>query len=170
MSLTHDHHRENAEVYTDPLICMKKSLELLEEINLPRGPLLLEDVARLKKETDHCFKKIKKTVTYAAEVTSFVKNRRLKNITGVKTKELAFWVNVSDISIKDPQSKKITFAIPSGIKKSFPVSALELEEEEEKKEEVNKEDDKEKEKNISVYILRTLDMLFLLLISLGVVG
>ncbi|WMV53211.1 hypothetical protein MTR67_046596 [Solanum verrucosum] len=80
---------------------------------------------------------------------SFVENHRLKNITGVKTKELAFWVNVSDISIKDPQSKKITFAIPSGIKKSFPVSAFELEEEE-KKEEVNKEDEEEKEKNISV--------------------
>ncbi|KAH0745225.1 hypothetical protein KY290_006980 [Solanum tuberosum] len=157
MSLIYDHHRENAEVYTDPLICMKKSLELLEEINLPRGILPLEDVVEVgrnhetgfvwlkqKKETDRCFKKIKKTVTYAAEVTSFVENRRLKNITGVKTKELAFWVNVSDISINDPQSKKITFAIPSDIKKSFPVSTFELEEEEEKKEEVNTE------KNISV--------------------
>ncbi|KAK6775036.1 hypothetical protein RDI58_026037 [Solanum bulbocastanum] len=86
MSLTHDHHRENAEVYTDPLICMKKSLELLEEINLPRGILPLENVVKAgrnhetgfvwlkqKKETDHCFKKIKKTGTYAAEVASLSK-------------------------------------------------------------------------------------------------
>ncbi|MCD7451681.1 hypothetical protein HAX54_013002 [Datura stramonium] len=152
MSLTH---RENAEVYTDPSMCMKKSLELLEEINMPRGLLPLEDIVEVgrnhesgfvwlkqKKETDHCFKKIKRTVTYAAEVTSFVENRRLKNITGVKTKEFAFWVNVSDISIKDPESNKITFAIPSGLKRTFPVSAFELEEEEETKEEVNKEEEK----------------------------
>ncbi|KAG5574185.1 hypothetical protein H5410_054319 [Solanum commersonii] len=105
MSLIYD--RENAEVYTDPLICMKKSLELLEEINLPHGILPLEDVVEVGR--NH-------------ETGSFVENRRLKNVTGVKT---------------------------NGIKKSFPVSALELEEEEEKKEEVNKEDD-EKEKNISV--------------------
>ncbi|KAJ8551698.1 hypothetical protein K7X08_021713 [Anisodus acutangulus] len=125
-----DNRRENAEVYTDPLICMQKSLELLKEINMPRGLLPLEDIVEVgrnhetgfvwlkqKKETDHCFKKIKKTVTYAAEVTSFVEDRRLKNITGVKTKELSFWVNISDISIEDPQSNKITFAIPSGIKR-----------------------------------------------------
>ncbi|KAK4359976.1 hypothetical protein RND71_022205 [Anisodus tanguticus] len=155
-----DNRRENAEVYTDPLICMQKSLELLKEINMPRGLLPLEDIVEVgrnnetgfvwlkqKKETDHCFKKIKKTVTYAAEVTSFVEDRRLKNITGVKTKELSFWVNISDISIKDPQSNKITFAIPSGIKRSFPVSAFEEEENNEDGEEEIKKEAEEEENN-----------------------
>ncbi|XP_060185873.1 uncharacterized protein LOC132615308 [Lycium barbarum] len=136
-----ENHRENAEVYTDPLICMQKCLQLLDEINLPRGIFPLEDIVeagrnhetgfiwlKQKKETDHYFKKIKRTVTYAVEVTSFVEDRRLKNITGVKTKELSFTVNVSDIWIKDPKSNKITFAIPSGIKRTFPVSAFEEEE------------------------------------------
>lgn len=157
MSLIHDH-RENAEIYTDPLICKKKSLELLEEIDMPRGILPLEDIVEVgrnhesgfvwlkqKKETNHCFEKIRKTVVYAAEVTAFVENRRLKNVTGVKTKELAFWVNIVDISIKDRKSNKIIFAIPSGIKRSFPISAFELEEEEEKKEEKKVEGNKEEE-------------------------
>ncbi|OIT34737.1 PREDICTED: uncharacterized protein LOC109244292 [Nicotiana attenuata] len=146
-------HRENAEIYTDQLLCVKKSFELLEEINMPRGLLPLEDIVEVgrnhetgfvwlkqKKVTDHCFKKIKKTVTYAAEVTAFVEDRRLKNITGVKTKELSFWVNISDICIKDPESKKIIFGIPSGIRRTFPASAFE--EEEEKKEEEKTKDKK----------------------------
>lgn len=105
-------------------------------------------MVEVKEETEHRFKKIKKRlVLMLLRLHSFVENRRLKNITGVKTKEPPFWVSVSDISVKDDESNKITFAIPSGIKRSYPASAFELEEEEEKKEDVNKE---EEEENVSV--------------------
>ncbi|XP_009590351.4 uncharacterized protein [Nicotiana tomentosiformis] len=151
-----ENHRENAEIYTDQLLCLKKSFELLEEINMPRGLLPLEDIVEVGRNHETGFvwlKRItaskqqkKKTVTYAAEVSAFVEDRRMKNITGVKTKELSFWVNISDICIKDPESKKIIFGIPSRIKRTFPASAFE--EEEEKKEE-EKTEDKTKKKKIN---------------------
>ncbi|XP_004233121.2 uncharacterized protein [Solanum lycopersicum] len=139
-------HRENAEIYTDPVVCKQKSLELLKEINMPNGLLPLEDIVEVgrnaetgfvwlkqKKAKEHKYKKIGKLVWYDTEVTAFVENRRMKKLTGVKSKEILIWVTISDISISDPECKKINFATPTGLSRSFPVSAFEEEEEEEEK-------------------------------------
>ncbi|OIT04783.1 PREDICTED: uncharacterized protein LOC109223617 [Nicotiana attenuata] len=142
-----ENQRENAEVYTDPVICKQKSLELLKEINMPNGLLPLDDILEVgrnketgfvwlkqKKAKEHKFKKIGKLVWYDTEVTAIVEDRRMKKLTGVKSKELLIWVTLSDISIQDPESKKITFATPAGLSRAYPVSAFE--EEEVEKEEV----------------------------------
>ncbi|KAG8385288.1 hypothetical protein BUALT_Bualt03G0026400 [Buddleja alternifolia] len=136
-------HRENAEVYTDAAVCKQKSLELLEKMNLPRGLLPLDDIVevgynegsgfvwlRQKKSKTHVFRSINRSVWYDTEVTAFVEDRRMKRLTGVKSKELLIWITICDISIQDPSSGKITFGTPTGLSRSFPVKAFEEEEEE----------------------------------------
>ena len=52
----------------------------------------------------------------------------MRRLTGVKTKELLFWVSISDIYVDEKDLEKISFANPTGISRTFPVSAFELEE------------------------------------------
>ncbi|KAL3643637.1 hypothetical protein CASFOL_014452 [Castilleja foliolosa] len=138
-------HRENAEIYTGDAVCKQKSVELLEKMHLPKGLLPLDDILEVgynestgfvwlkqKKSKTHVFRAIGKSVWYDTEVTAFVQDRRMKRVTGVKSKELLIWVTIYDISIQDPDSGKMTFGTPTGLSRSFPVSAFE--EEEEKKE------------------------------------
>ncbi|KAL0903931.1 hypothetical protein M5K25_025994 [Dendrobium thyrsiflorum] len=149
MSTVHsiDAHRENAEIYHGAELCSKKSIELLEQIHLPRGLLPLNELEEVghnhetgfvwlkqKKRTDHTFKKIGRLVSYAPEVTAFVEDGRMKKITGVKSKEILIWVTLCDMYIDDHASGKITFKTPAGLSRSFPVSAFELEGEEKEKE------------------------------------
>ncbi|KAK9936778.1 hypothetical protein M0R45_013602 [Rubus argutus] len=70
-----------------------------------------------------------RTVSYDAEVMGFVEEHRMRRLTGVKSKEILIWVSISDIYV-DPSSDpdKITFANGTGISRSFPVSAFQLEE------------------------------------------
>ncbi|CAM8890758.1 unnamed protein product [Rhodiola kirilowii] len=135
-------HREGAEVFTGEELCKQKSMELLEEIHFPKGLLPLDDFVEVgynrstgfvwmtqKKTTEHTFKKINK-VSYATEVTAFVEDRKMKKLTGVKSKELVIWIAISDIYIDDPNSGKISFGnSTTGISRTFPVSAFELEDE-----------------------------------------
>uniref|UniRef100_G3MSJ7 Uncharacterized protein n=1 Tax=Amblyomma maculatum TaxID=34609 RepID=G3MSJ7_AMBMU len=138
--------REGAEVYTGAELCKQKSIELLEELHLPRGLLPLADMEevgfnrstgfvwlRQKKKTDHYFKKISRNVSYATEVTAFVEDRKMKKMTGVKARELLVWLTLTEMLIDDPANKKIVFKTPSGLGRTFPVAAFELEEEEEER-------------------------------------
>ncbi|KAJ1690953.1 hypothetical protein LUZ63_015108 [Rhynchospora breviuscula] len=138
---TTESHREGAEVYTGNELCKKKSIELLEELHLPRGLLPLNDMEEVgynrstgfvwlkqKKETTHNFKKIGRNVWYAKEVTAFVEEKKMKRMTGVKAKELLIWISLTSMVIEDPEEKKLTFQTPTGIGRTFPVSAFELEE------------------------------------------
>lgn len=135
--------REGAEIYTGPDMCKQMSTQLLAELHLPKGLLPLSDLEevgynrasgfvwlRQKKPTTHNFKKIGKLTSYAAEVTAFVEERRMKRLTGVKSKELLIWVTLSEFYIDDKDLTKITFKTPAGLFRSFPVSAFEEEEEE----------------------------------------
>ncbi|GFS36480.1 uncharacterized protein LOC130753586 [Actinidia eriantha] len=132
--------RENAEVYHGEALCKQKSKELLEKISLPRGLLPLDDLVevgyneatgfvwlRQKKKKEHIFRRIGRKVAYDTEVTAFVEERRMRRLTGVKSKELLIWVSLSNIYIDDPNSGKITFGTSSGLSRSFPVSAFEEE-------------------------------------------
>ncbi|KAG9448018.1 hypothetical protein H6P81_014146 [Aristolochia fimbriata] len=134
-------HREKAEVYEGDALCKQKSMELLEELNLPKGLLPLNDLVECgynresgfvwliqKKKCDHYFKKIGRHVAYAPEVTAFVENRKMKKMTGVKSKELLIWITLTEMYIQDPASGQITFKTPTGLSRSFPVSAFEIEE------------------------------------------
>ncbi|KAL3851485.1 hypothetical protein ACJIZ3_013367 [Penstemon smallii] len=130
-------HRESAEVYTGHELCKTKSVELLEKMNLPKGLLPLDNILEVgyneetgfvwlkqKKSKTHVFRSIGRSVWYDAEVTGFIEDRRMKRLTGVKSKELLIWVTISNISIRDPSSGNITFATPTGLSRAFPVSAF----------------------------------------------
>ncbi|KAH7650740.1 At5g01610-like protein [Dioscorea alata] len=98
-------------------LCKMKSIQLLEEIGLPNGLFPSEDIEEfgscfiwlIQKKKDHTFKKMKRVVSYAPEVTAFVEKGKMKKMTGVKTKELMVWLSVVEMYIDEPSSKKITF-------------------------------------------------------------
>ncbi|KAG0535975.1 hypothetical protein BDA96_03G024200 [Sorghum bicolor] len=130
-------HRAGAEVYTGAALCAEKSTELLSEVHLPLGLLPLADMEevgynratgfvwlRQKKALTHTFRQIGRQVSYAAEVTAFVEDRRMKRMTGVKTKELLIWVTLSDMFLDKDDQSKITFKTPTGLGRTFPVSAF----------------------------------------------
>ncbi|CAL4952312.1 unnamed protein product [Urochloa decumbens] len=133
-------HRAGAEVYTGAALCAEKSTELLAEVHLPLGLLPLADMEevgynrstgfvwlRQKKALTHTFKQIGRQVSYAAEVTAFVEDRRMKRMTGVKTKELLIWVTLCDMFVDKDDPSKITFKTPTGLGRTYPVAAFEKE-------------------------------------------
>ncbi|KAJ8761998.1 hypothetical protein K2173_006600 [Erythroxylum novogranatense] len=135
-------HREGAEIYTGDAIGKQKSIDLLDEIHLPKGLLPLSDIVEVgynrstgfvwlkqKNRKYHKFHAIGKSVSYETEVTAFVEKRRMRRVTSVKSKELLIWVTISDIFVNDNDLGKITFGNPTGISKTFPVSAFQLEDE-----------------------------------------
>ncbi|KAK4801816.1 hypothetical protein SAY86_000019 [Trapa natans] len=141
MSTITEEIRANAEVYYGDEICQEKSKFLLKEVGLPNGLLPLEDMEecgyvketgfvwlKQRKKSSHKFEKIDRLVNYAPEITAYVEKSKIKKLTGVKTKELLVWVTLCDIFVDDPPTGKITFKTPSGLYRTFPVSAFEVEE------------------------------------------
>ncbi|KAL3523342.1 hypothetical protein ACH5RR_016176 [Cinchona calisaya] len=131
-------HRENAEMYSDPLLCKEKSRELLEKMHFPKGLLPLDELIEVgynestgfiwmkqKQRKEHKFRAIGRTVSYDNEVTAFLEDRQMKKLTGVKSKELLLWITVSDIYIEAPNPQEITFKNPTGLSRTFPTSAFE---------------------------------------------
>uniref|UniRef100_A0A0C9S128 TSA: Wollemia nobilis Ref_Wollemi_Transcript_28243_727 transcribed RNA sequence n=1 Tax=Wollemia nobilis TaxID=56998 RepID=A0A0C9S128_9CONI len=134
--------RAGAEVYHGSEMCKQKSRELLGAVELPKGLLPMDDLEecgyvketgfvwlKQKKRIEHRFKKIGKLVAYAPEITAYVEERKMKKLTGVKSKEILLWVTITEISIDDPASGKIYFKSSTGIGKTLPANAFELEEE-----------------------------------------
>ncbi|KAK8944021.1 hypothetical protein KSP40_PGU014193 [Platanthera guangdongensis] len=132
-------HREGAEVFHGDELCRKKSVELLEELCLPKGLFQLEDMEEFgynrasgfiwltqKKKKEHVFKQIKRAVSYAPEVTAIVEKYKLKKLSGVKTKELFLWLSVIEVYLEKPDSDKLTFKTGTGLSDSFVASAFEL--------------------------------------------
>lgn len=130
-------HRNQAEIYQGQGICMQKSRLLLDESLLPRGLLPLDEIIEMgynrttgfvwlkqKQKKEHRFQAIGRTVSYETEVTAFVEERRMRRVTGVKSKELFIWITISEIFVDDPRSRKISFANSTGIAWTFPLSAF----------------------------------------------
>ncbi|KAF5763236.1 hypothetical protein HanRHA438_Chr15g0690331 [Helianthus annuus] len=142
MSIITDEIRASAtELYHGDKICKEKTKVLLTEVGLPNGLLPLEDIEecgyvkdtgfvwlKQKKKKDHKFEKVGRLASYATEVTAYVEKSKIKKLTGVKTKEMMMWINLSEISVDDPPTGKITFKAPSGLFRTFPVSAFVVEE------------------------------------------
>ncbi|VAH74592.1 unnamed protein product [Triticum turgidum subsp. durum] len=108
------------------------------ETNMPLGLLPLADIEevgynratgfvwlRQKKALTHTFKQIGRQVSYGTEVTAFVEDRKMKRMTGVKSKELLIWITLCDMYIEKDDPSKITFKTPTGLGRTFPVSAFE---------------------------------------------
>ncbi|XP_071716491.1 uncharacterized protein [Rutidosis leptorrhynchoides] len=141
MSLVTEEIRAAAsEVYHGDAICQEKSKFLLTEMGLPNGLLPLENIEecgyventgfvwlKQKKEKKHKFEKIGKLVSYGTEVTAYIEKFKIKKLTGVKTKELLMWITLSEITVDNPSTEKITFKGTSGLYRTFPVSAFQVE-------------------------------------------
>ncbi|KAL3651369.1 hypothetical protein CASFOL_004371 [Castilleja foliolosa] len=174
MSLVTDEIRATAsETYTGDEMCQVKSRQLLTEMGLPNGLLPLQDMEecgyvkdtgfvwlRQKKKFDHKFEKIGRYVQYAKEVTAYVEPNKIKNLTGVKAKELLVWLNIGEIYIDEKRNDKITFRAPSGLSRTFPVSAFVVEEKEaaavvveEKEKEAVVVEEKEKEATAATVVV-----------------
>ena len=132
--------RAGAEIYHDGAECKKKIVELLVELCMPTGLFPMEDIQEFgynraagfiwiiqKKAKNHTFKKIKRQVSYATEVTAFVEPRKMKKMTGVKTKELLLWLSVVEMYFETPSADKLTFKTGTGLSDSFEAAAFELE-------------------------------------------
>ncbi|XP_066393518.1 uncharacterized protein [Miscanthus floridulus] len=132
-------HRSGAEVVSgDDAMCRKKSVELLEELGLPKGLLPMEDLQEFgynratgfmwlvqrKKKVEHTFKKIKQTVS--PEVTAFAEKGKLRKITGVKTKELMLWLSVVEVYVPEASPENVTFKTGTGLSDSFNATAFAL--------------------------------------------
>ncbi|KAG6639331.1 uncharacterized protein LOC122278430 [Carya illinoinensis] len=132
--------RDKAEIYHGADLCSQKARELLEGISLPKGlfPVDIEEMGhdpssgfvwmKRKSKKEHKFKRINKVVSYDAEVTAFAEKGRLRKLTGVKSKEMLIWVAISDIYLDNASSDKLVFGVPSGLTRTYPASAFELEE------------------------------------------
>ncbi|XP_066370440.1 uncharacterized protein At5g01610-like [Miscanthus floridulus] len=130
-------HRTSAEVVTGDAACRKKSVELLEELGLPKGLLPMEDIQKFGyhrdtgflrlvqgKKVEHTFKKIKQTVSYASEVTGIAEKGKLRKITGVKTKELMLWLSVVEVYVPEATPEKVTFKTGTGLSDTFDATAF----------------------------------------------
>lgn len=126
-------------MYQGDEICREKSKQLLTEMGLPNGLLPLKDIVEVgyvketgfvwliqKKKCEHRFEKIGKPVQYATEVTAYIEPNRITKLTGVKAKELLLWVMLREIYVDVPPTGKITFKTPTGLFRTYPVDAFQL--------------------------------------------
>ncbi|XVF57022.1 hypothetical protein PTKIN_Ptkin06aG0169200 [Pterospermum kingtungense] len=75
---------------------------------------------------EHYYKVVKKSSRYDEEIKGFIEDRQIKKLRGVKAKEMV-WVPISNISVDDSNSPKITFATPMGFSLTFAAASFEAE-------------------------------------------
>ena len=75
---------------------------------------------------EHTFKKIKKTASYAPEVTAFIEKGKLGKITGVKIKELMLWISIVEVYVPEASPEKVTSKSSSGLAKTLDATAFAL--------------------------------------------
>ncbi|KAL1193740.1 hypothetical protein V5N11_014050 [Cardamine amara subsp. amara] len=130
--------REGAEICNGGSNCKQKANEILSNMDLPKGLLPLDNMTeigfnkstgyvwiKMKNKVQHRFNAIGRNVSYDSEVTAFVENRKMRRLTGIKSKEILLWVTISEIFVNDQDTTKITFANPTGLSRTFPVTAFE---------------------------------------------
>ncbi|XP_031272702.1 uncharacterized protein LOC116131194 [Pistacia vera] len=138
-------HQEGAEIHHGANLCKQKCQEFLQELNLPKGLLPLNDLTEMgynratgfvwlkqNKRYEHKFHAIGRTVAYETKLTAFAENRRMRKISGIKSSALFMWVKIGEMSIDDPSSGKVKFTSAAGLSLSFPISAFEIEEKDHK--------------------------------------
>ncbi|KAL5731770.1 hypothetical protein ACHQM5_004468 [Ranunculus cassubicifolius] len=136
--------RKDAEIVHGNELGQKKCAQMLKELDVPNGLLPLKDILEVgvnrktgfvwvtqKKPTTHYFQKAGQLVQYGTEVTCFCARHRARKVTGLKVKEMFFWVSLGDIYIDEKDATKVTFKNPTtGFTRTLPVSAFELDEDE----------------------------------------
>jgi hypothetical protein len=111
--------------------CQRRSHELLAELGLPNGLLLLQTLEEVGYNRSsgfvclcqaagvtHTFQSIGKQVWYDREVTTFMEQGRMHSLTSVKSKELLIWVTIPEIVVS-PSGTKIVFRTPARLGCAF---------------------------------------------------
>ncbi|KAL5728221.1 hypothetical protein ACHQM5_001333 [Ranunculus cassubicifolius] len=141
MSKITEETRAKAELTYGDEPCRERAKDLLKEVGLPTGLLPLKDIIecgyvketgfvwlKQKNQMLHKWEKLGKIGIYEAEITGYVDKNKIKKMTGLKVKELLIWITVSEVSVEDPNSGRITFKIPAGLYRTFPATAFESDE------------------------------------------
>ena len=118
-------HRAGAEVHKANDICKKKTVELLEEVGLPKGLFPMDDIEEVghncesgfvwmlqKKKNEHMFNKLNQTVSYDTEVTAFVEKGKMKKVTGVKVEDL---YSLVEVYVDESSADKVTIKTDTGL-------------------------------------------------------
>ncbi|KAH7421641.1 hypothetical protein KP509_13G068900 [Ceratopteris richardii] len=118
-----------------------KSRELFEAFHFPNGLLPLQKVVEggwveetgfvwlvTEEAQKHHFVKPDRISKYDELVTCTISPRRMKDIRGVKAKDMGIWVPVNEIYIDEKKPDKIVFKSIMGLSRSFPVSDYVLDE------------------------------------------
>ncbi|KAF7066208.1 hypothetical protein CFC21_072228 [Triticum aestivum] len=129
-------HRAGAEVHKGNDICKKKTIELLEELDLPKGLFPMDDIEEVghncesgfvwmlqKKKNEHMFNKLNQTVSYDTEVTAFVEKGKMKKVTGVKVEDL---YSLVEVYVDESSADKVTIKTDTGLSETHdaPVFAV----------------------------------------------
>ncbi|KAF7066211.1 hypothetical protein CFC21_072231 [Triticum aestivum] len=129
-------HRAGAEVHKGNDICKKKTIELLEELDLPKGLFPMDDIEEVghncesgfvwmlqKKKNKHMFNKLNQTVSYDTEVTAFVEKGKMKKVTGVKVEDL---YSLVEVYVDESSADKVTIKTDTGLSETHdaPVFAV----------------------------------------------
>ncbi|KAK8560964.1 hypothetical protein V6N13_026399 [Hibiscus sabdariffa] len=135
-------HRAGAEIYHGATLCKQKAQELLDKFRLPKTFMPFNNLVEVgfnpttgfiwlkqQKPTKYRVKDIGVS-SYAIEMTGFLEDRRMRKLTGIKSKEMMIWITLSDISIDQTDPSKIIFTTSMKLSKSFPVTTFEAEPEE----------------------------------------
>eukprot|EP01018_Ginkgo_biloba_P016306 Gb_20057 [translate_table: standard] len=113
---------------------LEKAIELIESFGMPGGLLPLQDVLeagvveesgevwiKQKKEIKHYFKRADKHVIYSTNISCKVENKKMKNVKGVKAKDMLMWVPIHEIVVDENTPPKIHFKSFGGLSRTFPV-------------------------------------------------
>ncbi|GLJ25790.1 hypothetical protein SUGI_0493820 [Cryptomeria japonica] len=113
---------------------LDKAIEVIETYDLPGGLLPLENVyeaginedtgdvwIKQKAEVKHHFKKADKHVQYSPDISCKMEKKKMKDIKGVKAKDMLVWVPVNEIYVDDSTPPKIHFKSIAGLSRTFPV-------------------------------------------------
>ncbi|XP_071724273.1 uncharacterized protein At5g01610-like [Rutidosis leptorrhynchoides] len=132
--------KSGAEIYNGASACTQKVHELLQKSKLPKGLLAVKEITEFgynpttgffwikqAKKSEHKFRALNKLASYDTEVVGFIEEGKMTKISGFKVKAMMVWFSVTDISIDEKDSEKLSF-LSAGIAKSFPASAFELQE------------------------------------------
>ncbi|WOK99000.1 hypothetical protein Cni_G07712 [Canna indica] len=134
--------REGAEIIHGADECYRRSLMMLQELGFSKGVLPLKNLEecgwvketgfmwmKQKEPYEHFFKGTNTRVRFEKEVTLFVEKKRMKKMTGLRSKQVLLWVPIVEMGLNEPDEAKIYFKSAVGIGRSFPVSAFDEEKE-----------------------------------------
>ncbi|KAI5055311.1 hypothetical protein GOP47_0030456 [Adiantum capillus-veneris] len=124
--------RDKAIIFEGELAAAK-AIELYEGYGLPNGLVPLKNVVEggwveetgfvwlvINESQKHHFAKADRTCSYDELITCTISMKRMKDIHGVKAKELTLWVPINEILVDEKNSDKITFKSIMGLSRTFP--------------------------------------------------